>query len=420
MLLPEIQGHDRRCDVLIAGGSYAGLALALALASEAAGDLRVIVVSPTFPNSAAQPQEHSDVRGSALSRGSLNLLTRVGVWPTLASHAQTVAEIVLTDSDLEDVVRPEMLRYSLDTDPAVPEMVIAENGKLGAALYDAACIALGVNLKPSLSVTSFEPKVDAVLANLSDGTTISARLLVAADGARSALRTQAGIATMGWPYAQIGIVTIVEPKTDHGGRAVQHFLPAGPFALLPMTGNRVCVTWTEEAGEARRILMLDKQSFAAEVERRFGPELGALTTISVPQSWPLEISIARELTHTRLALIGDAAHTLHPIAGQGLNLGLRDVAALAETVIDTARLGLDIGSPETLARYARARRFDNLASAAGFDALNRLFSTPSTLARSARGAALSVIDRLPNLKQLIIAEAAGQSGDVPRLLRPLI
>jgi 2-octaprenyl-6-methoxyphenol hydroxylase len=258
-----------------------------------------------------------------------------------------------------------------------------------------------------------------VRAVLRDGSSLSARLLVAADGARSNLRALARIGTVGWPYDQTGIVTTVVPEVPHGGRAVQHFLPAGPFALLPMTGNRVCVTWTEAATEAQRILKLDGAGFRAEVERRFGADLGALVTISAPQSWPLEIGIARSLTAPRFALAGDAAHSLHPIAGQGLNLGFRDVAALAEALIDTGRLGLDIGGPETLMRYERARRFDNLASAAGFDVLNRLFSARSTLARSARGAALAFADRLPNFKRLVIAEAAGETGDVPRLLRPV-
>lgn len=407
------------CDVLIAGGSYAGLTLALALSAESGGELRVMVVSPAYPGNVSPQRELADVRGSALSRGSLSLLSRIGLWPTLAPHAQTVSEIVLTDSDLDDAMRPEILRYSLDTDADKPAMVIVENGRLGTALYNAARVAPGVVLKAGVSVASFSSRFDVSVVTLSDGAIVAPRLLVAADGARSALRSQAGIGTTGWPYAQTGIVTIVTPEGPHGGRATQHFLPAGPFALLPMTGNRVCVTWTEEADAARRILTLDMDAFRREVERRFGPDLGALTTISAPQSWPLEMGIARELTGSRLALIGDAAHTLHPIAGQGLNLGFRDVAALAEAVIDTARLGLDFGSPETLQCYTRARRFDNLASAAGFDALNRLFSTRSTLARSARSAALSFVDRLPNLKRLIIAEAAGEAGDVPRLLRPL-
>ncbi len=413
-----MQNANETYDVLIAGGSYAGLALALALSVETAGDLKIGVVSPGFPALGATASNAGDSRGSALSRASLNLLNRVGVWPTLSEHAQPVSEIVLTDSDLGDAIRQQVLRYALDpgTAAALPAMVIVENTRLGTALHNAARQAQGVMLVSGASIAGFEIQTEQVSATLSNKQVINARVLVAADGSRSGLRNLARIGTVGWPYDQTGIVTTVVPELPHQGRAVQHFLPGGPFALLPMTGNRVCVTWSENTAEAQRILALEPSLFSTEVERRFGPDLGRLTSVSAPQSWPLTVAIARTLTADRFALIGDAAHTLHPIAGQGLNLGFRDVAALAECIIDTARLGLDIGHVDVLARYERARRFDNLASAAGFDALNRLFSTSSTLARSARGAALGVVDRLPNVKRMIIAEAAGDTGDVPRLL----
>ena len=245
---------------------------------------------------------------------------------------------------------------------------------------------------------------------------MAARLLVAADGSRSKLRAQAGIGTIGQSYAQTGIITIVEPQLPHDGRAMQHFLPAGPFALLPMTANRVCVTWTESNDETRRILALDAAGFRVEVEKRFGHHLGALIAISAPHTWPLELAVARKLIAPRLALVGDAAHSVHPIAGQGLNLGFRDVAALTETIIDAAQLGLDVGQATILERYERWRRFDNLACATGFDAISRLFSSSSTVARSARGAALGIADRLPGFKAWLIDEATGQNGDRPKLL----
>ena len=448
-------------DVVIAGGSYAGLALACALSVESGGELRVTVVSPAYPGIGADAVA-GDARGSALARGSLRMLDRLGVWGELKAHAQVVSEIELTDSKLDDAVRPTVLRYGLEgslskstnSDPNqggspptltlphegggnrtgvrvvegakisalapgaehLPAMVIVENQRLGAALHRAAAAAAGVTLVRGVAIENFAADLDGVRVTLSDGRVIGARLLVAADGGRSKLRALAGIGTTGWPYAQAGIVTIVAPELPHEGRAVQHFLPAGPFALLPMTGNRVCVTWTEDADEARRILALDAGGFRAEVEKRFGFKLGVLKTISAPQTWPLEVNIARSLIAPRFALVGDAAHTLHPIAGQGLNLGFRDVAALAECVIDAARLGLDIGQADVLERYQQWRRFDNLASAAGFDALNRLFSTENTLARSARGAALGVVDRLPGVKAWLVGEASGEGGDVPRMM----
>ena len=405
----------RQTDILIAGGSYAGLALACALAREADGDLKVMVVSPGLPALDGGRAE-GDIRASALARGSLNVLTRLGVWGEIARDAQVISAIELTDSNLDDATRPTVLRYELEG-AAIPAMVIVENFRLGAALHTAAREARGATLESGVAIADFAADLHGVRATLSDGRVIGARLLVAADGGRSKLREKAGISTTGWPYDQAGIVTVVVPEDAHGGQAVQHFLPAGPFAALPMTGNRVCVTWTEGAAEARRILALDAAGFRGEVEKRFGFKLGALKTIAPPQTWPLELAIARSLIAPRFALVGDAAHVLHPIAGQGLNLGFRDVAALCECVIDAARLGLDVGQADVLERYERWRRFDNLASAAGFDALNRLFATENTLARSARGAALGVVDRLPGLKAWLVGEAAGEGGDVPRMLR---
>jgi 2-octaprenyl-6-methoxyphenol hydroxylase len=284
-------------------------------------------------------------------------------------------------------------------------------------LHEAARAAAGVTLIDGRSADGMVSDANGAQVTLDDASMLVAHLVVAADGGRSRLRQAAGITTIGWPYEQSGIVTVVEPEADHKGCAVQHFLPAGPFALLPMKGNRICVTWTEGTAEARRIMGLDAAAFRHEVERRFGYSLGAIKVLSPPQSWPLELALARRLIAPRLALVGDAAHKLHPIAGQGLNLGLRDVAALAECVIDAARLGLDVGHADVLERFERWRRFDNLTSAVGFDALNRLFSNENTLARSARGAALGLVDRLPAVKAWFVDEAAGARGDVPRLMR---
>ncbi len=206
-------------------------------------------------------------------------------------------------------------------------------------------------------------------------------------------------------------------EKPHGGRAVQHFLPSGPFAILPLTGNRSCITWSEEEKRAKEILALDDAGFLAEVEQRFGYRLGAIVLEGPRASWPLDMHLARALVADRFALIGDAAHGVHPIAGQGLNLGLRDVAALTEVVADAARLGLDIGSVTVLERYERWRRLDSALSAATFDALNRLFSNDWTVLRTARDFGLGLVDRMPGLKQFFVTEAAGLTGDVPKLLR---
>jgi 2-octaprenyl-6-methoxyphenol hydroxylase len=220
-----------------------------------------------------------------------------------------------------------------------------------------------------------------------------------------------------WSYPQTGITTTVGLAQPHAGRATQHFLPSGPFAILPLPGDRASITWTEDRQRAHAILALDDAGFIAEVAKRFGHRLGAITLAGPRAAWQLDMHLARGLIADRFALVGDAAHGVHPIAGQGLNLGLRDVAALAEVVADAARLGLDFGSVAVLERYERWRRLDSALSAATFDALNRLFSNDWTLLRSARDFGLGLIERMPGLKRLFVAEAAGLSGDVPRLLR---
>jgi 2-octaprenyl-6-methoxyphenol hydroxylase len=257
--------------------------------------------------------------------------------------------------------------------------------------------------------------------HLSDGESLSARLLVAADGARSSIRERAGIAIHGWDYPQASIVTTVRHERDHEGRAEEHFLPAGPFAILPLkqdaTGHRSSIVWTEDAQEAARIVALDSDGFHAELEKRFGLHLGDIEAVGPRRAFPLGLHVARAFVAERIALIGDAAHVIHPIAGQGLNMGLKDVAALAETIADAARLGLDPGSPVTLDRYQRWRRFDTVAMGVATDGLNRLFSNRSDVLRAVRDVGLGVVDRLPRLKQMFIQEAAGLAGEVPKLLK---
>jgi 2-octaprenyl-6-methoxyphenol hydroxylase len=252
---------------------------------------------------------------------------------------------------------------------------------------------------------------------LADGEKISARLLVGADGARSRIREQAGIVTHGWSYNQSGIVTTVAHERDHNGRAEEHFLPAGPFAILPLTGKRVSIVWTESTREAERLVATPDEEFHDELEKRFGLHLGDLKVVGARRAYPLGLFTAREFIAERLALVGDAAHVIHPIAGQGLNMGLRDVAALAEAIADAARLGLDIGARDVLERYQRWRRFDTMTMGVATDGLNKLFSNHSDVLRLARDVGLGVVERLPALKRVFIREAAGFTGDVPKLMR---
>ena len=268
------------------------------------------------------------------------------------------------------------------------------------------------------AVEEFETGTERVTVHLAgDHAGISARLLVAADGAHSSIREQAGIKTSGWDYGQSGIVTTVAHERDHHGRAEEHFLPAGPFAILPLKGNRSSIVWTEEAREAARIVALSDEEFHAELERRFGLHLGEIKAVGGRRAYPLGLFVARAFIGDRLALIGDAAHVIHPIAGQGLNLGLRDVAALAEAIADAARLGLDVGGAQVLDRYQRWRRFDTMAMGLATDGLNRLFSNRSDVLRVVRDVGLGLVERAPALKNLFIREAAGLTGEVPKLLR---
>ena len=252
---------------------------------------------------------------------------------------------------------------------------------------------------------------------LNDGSSHTANLLVAADGARSKIRGDAGIATHGWNYDQSAIVTTVAHERDHGGNAEEHFLPAGPFAILPLKGNRSSIVWTEKTPEAERIVALPDTEFHAELEQRFKLQLGEIAAVGGRRVHPLGFFVARSFIADRIALVGDAAHVIHPIAGQGLNMGLKDVAALAEVIVDAARLGLDPGSEAVLERYQRWRRFDTVAMGIATDGLNRLFSNRSDVLRAVRDIGLGLVDRVPNLKQLFIREAAGLVGEVPKLLR---
>jgi len=276
--------------------------------------------------------------------------------------------------------------------------------------------AEGIELTTA-AVTDFVSRPDGVDVTFSDGRVVEASLLVAADGARSKLRERAGIATHGWDYDQSGIVVSVGHERDHQGRAEEHFLPAGPFAILPLTGKRSSLVWTEKRSEAARIVALSEDEFHGELEQRFGLHLGEIKALDKPRAFPLGYFVARSFIAERLALVGDAAHVIHPIAGQGLNMGLKDVAALAEVIVDAARLGMDLGQADVLDRYQRWRRFDTMAMGLATNSLNFLFSNQSTLLRTVRDIGLGLVDRAPPLKSLFIRQAAGLSGEVPRLLK---
>jgi len=397
-------------DVLIAGGGFTGLTLAIALRQALGPAFAIALADPSLGRSHAD-----DARASAIIAAARRLFETIGVWPSVADAAQPILDMVVTDSRLADAVRPVFLSFAGDIEPGEPFAHMIENRHLVAAL-EAKARELGIELKTT-AVGSFSPHPQNVDVQFGDETTMAARLLVAADGARSTIRQAAGIATHGWDYPQSAIVTTVGHERNHDGRAEEHFLPAGPFAILPLKGRRSSIVWTEETHEAERIVALPDAAFHDELEKRFKLHLGEIDVVGARRVLPLGFFVARSFVAERIALVGDAAHVIHPIAGQGLNMGLKDIAALAEVIVDAARLGLDPGSATVLERYQRWRRFDTMTMGLATDGLNRLFSNRSDVLRLFRDVGLGMVDRLPGLKRLFMREAAGLFGDVPKLLR---
>jgi 2-octaprenyl-6-methoxyphenol hydroxylase len=396
--------------IVIGGGAFAGLALALALRQGLGADIPIIVADPAL---ATRPSR--DPRATAIVAACRRLFEAIGVWDRVADQAQPITDMVVTDSKLEDATRPVFLTFAGDVEPGEAFAHMVENRHLIDALVERAS-AEAIDLRAT-TVSDFEPRAGGVDVMLGDGNTLQASLLVAADGARSKLRERAGIATHGWDYDQSGIVVTVGHERDHQGRAEEHFLPAGPFAILPLKGTRSSLVWTEDRAEAARITALNEDEFHSELEARFGLHLGEIKALDKPRAFPLGYFVARSFIGERLALVGDAAHVIHPIAGQGLNMGLKDIAALAEVIVDAARLGMDPGQADVLERYQRWRRFDTMAMGLATNSLNLLFSNKSTLLRTVRDIGLGLVDRMPPLKSAFIRQAAGLAGDVPRLLK---
>ena len=404
-MLPE------RYDVVISGAGFAGMALAQAIRQSTDGALTVAVLDRAKPGAAP-----ADLRAFAISAGSAHLLQTLGVWPLIEAGAQPVTAINITGGKLESPIRQRLLSYDNHTEAGEPASFIVPAARLRDALLSVAQVA-GLVIIPETVPSQLTVTPAGIEIACTGGRTFSAQLSVASDGRRSSLRDLAGIKTVGWAYPQTAIITTVAHSEPHNGVATQHFLEAGPFAILPLAGgHRSSLVWTEVSAEAERVMALDDTGFLEALEQRFGGILGTLQLDGPRAAQPLEMHLSRSLAATRVAVAGDAARGVHPIAGQGLNLALRDVAALTETIVDTARIGLDIGGPEALQRYERWRRFDGAMSAAAMDGLNRLFSNGNPALRVAREAGLGFTDRLPGLKDWFVAEAAGLTGTVPKLL----
>jgi 2-octaprenyl-6-methoxyphenol hydroxylase len=400
-----------KADVVIAGGGMVGMTLALAMAQ---GGLKVIVVDPV-PQKAAL-DERFDGRVSALAYSSVRMFEALGVWPDLAPDAQPINDILVTDAGLGKSPSPFSLHFD-HREIGRPMGVIAENRHIRRALFAAIARAKSIVLRSPAALTGLEDRGHVMAAELTGGEGIDAPLVVAADGRESPMREHMGIGTIGWAYPQMGIVATVAHEKPHNGTAWEHFLPSGPFAILPMMGNRSSLVWTEREDLAPAMMKLDEATFDAEIARRFGAHLGATHAEGPRWSYPLRFHLARAYVKPRFAVAGDAAHGIHPIAGQGLNLGLKDAAALAEVVLEGARLGIDIGDLNLLKRYERWRRFDSFTLAAATDGLNRLFSNDFTPLRLARDVGLGIVDGIGPLRRFFMRHAGGDVGKLPRLMR---
>jgi len=394
-------------DVLIIGGGLSGGTLAAALAL---GGLRVAVVDRAVP---AQGLDACfDGRAFAIALSSQRLFAGAGLWEDMKAGAEPIADIRVSDG-------PSTLFLHYDHNDIGDEPF----GYMVEARAMRQAIESGLEGSPEITrfapaeIKSLERTSAGVEARLNDGQTVRARLCVAADGRGSRTRIEAGIELTKWDYGQTAIVCTVKHQKPHQGIAHERFLPAGPFAILPLSGNRSNIVWTERGELAPQILALDDDAFMAELGRRFGDFLGPLTLASPRFAHPLSLQYAERSVDLRLALVGDASHGMHPIAGQGLNMGLRDVAAIAEVLTDAHRLGLDIGSGSVLENYERWRRFDNTLMLAMTDGLNRLFSNAIPPVTLARDLGLAVVNSLPPLKKVFMQHAMGLAGELPRLMR---
>lgn len=401
---------EQAYDVLIVGGGPVGLTLALALVQSASG-IRVGLVDRR-PLSVPR-----DARASAIAAGVRRVFEALGVWPAMAAASQPITAMRITDSGAGDISRPLFLTFDGDIAPGEAFAHMVPNSVSGQVLLDA--VGEKISVIAPATITGYTTEAGAARLMLDDGRVLTAPLLVAADGGQSTLRGMAGIGVIAHDYRQTGLVTTIGHELPHDGVAYEHFRPAGPFASLPLPGNRSSLVWTESSDAAPRFLAMAPDELAGEIEAVMGSTLGAVTVEEKLMGFPLRLQIARDFVAPRLALVGDAAHVVHPIAGQGLNLGLKDVAALAEVVIDAIRLGLDHGGDDVLARYQGWRRLDTSGMAAMTDGLNRLFSNDIAPVRALRDFGLGLVDRAGPIKSALIRTASGVSASGPRLLSGL-
>jgi 2-octaprenyl-6-methoxyphenol hydroxylase len=402
-----------RSDIIIVGGGLIGPALALALAGPG---FRVAVLDRVAAERRAEPE--FDGRAYAIALGSARLLRALGVWKAVERKTEPIRDIQVAEGLPSGTALLHFDPRELDEGRVG---WIVEDRWLRGALLDAMAAAEGVTQLAPVEIADIGYGSTGATVTLADGRELAAPLVIACDGRRSPVAEAAGIRRLRWSYGQTGLVNAIAHELPHEGVAHQSFFPGGPFAALPLPDeggqHRSSLVWSERTAEAERLQALDDSAFTAEVAARVGGRLGEIRLAGKRWAYPLDLTLAERYVAPRLALAGDAAHGIHPIAGQGLNIGLRDVAALAQVLVEAARIGEDIGSPLVLERYQTWRRFDATTLALGMDALNRLFSNRDPALRIARDAGLAVVNRMGWLRRALMREAAGVTGDVPRLLR---
>ena len=407
-----VKGMEHDADILIAGGGLNGPALALALAQ---GGLRVAVIDAR--PAPARAEAGFDGRAYALAIASKRLLQAVGIWDRVAAHSQPMLKIVTSDGHAGRGASAFHLSFDSDEIEEGPMGFMLEDRFLYAAFLAAMAGSPGIALLSGETVVAQETGPQGATVTLASGRRLSGRLLVGCDGRGSGVALRAGIRRQGWGYGQTALVTAIAHEKPHGGTAHQFFMPSGPLAILPLPGGQhSSIVWSETDAQAAAIQALDDDGYLAALRPRFGNFLGGIALAGARFTYPLSLSLAERFVAERVALVGDAAHGVHPIAGQGLNLGLRDVAALAEVLILAHRRGEDIGSAVPLEEYQRWRRFDATALALGMDGVNRLFSNDNPLLRLGRDLGMGLVNALPGLRRGFIRQAAGLQGELPRLL----
>ena len=402
-------------DVIVLGAGLNGLAVALALGGrKCRTPLKVAVVDrgdPVLPASAS-----NDSRASALTHATQEMMRGLGVWEGISSHLQPMQSIVVSDAK-EGAQRDTLLSFLFAQ--GAPTSAMVENAVLMSALLAEITHSASITIIPFETVAKLKFGPGKAVAELASGQSLKADLIVGSEGRASPSRVAAGIKMEGWNYPNSAITLTVGHELPHGGRAEEHFTENGVFAILPLTGDRSSIVWTEPHAKAKEICSLPELEFKVALEKQFGNRLGTLTVLSKPHVHPLAMQLCETFTAPRLALVGDAAHVVHPLAGLGLNLGFKDAAALSECVMASAALGGDIGSDQVLDSYNQWRRFDTLTTAMMIDGLHRLFANNVEGVRLVRQVGLRIVERVGPIKTAFANEAAGVSGSLPRLMRGL-